>query len=329
MTTIDVGAAIGSGFGLIRRKPLAVLAWGALMALGIAALVAAYVGFFWNFYVNAAVFQAGGAQPTPAQTYRMVAAMLMGEGLFFMAVFTLQLIYTIVSAAIWRAILHPEKSSWAYLRVGVTEVFVFLVRTAASFVAGAPIFILLPVMFIALGLAVAFQQIVIAVVVYVLGVFAAIGAQLYLWLRFSLIGPMVVDDAKLHFIGAWQLSRGNVLRLFYIGLSLVGIGAIAEAILLAVILLLIFVGFSSSAATMLGAWVAPVAPGTLRPWEMSLSSGVAEPLWIVLAIGGFLAIPVAGCFSAIFTAPWARAYRDLVPRPASPTPDVAPATALG
>jgi hypothetical protein len=63
MAEIDISDAVGAGVRLITRKPLAVLAWG---ALPMAVLVAVFLLFGGSIIANiVALAQNGGAEPRP------------------------------------------------------------------------------------------------------------------------------------------------------------------------------------------------------------------------------------------------------------------------
>jgi hypothetical protein len=53
MSEISVGAAVGEGFGLIARRPLSVLFWGALRVGFVAMIFVVYVPLVINFVIQA------------------------------------------------------------------------------------------------------------------------------------------------------------------------------------------------------------------------------------------------------------------------------------
>jgi hypothetical protein len=301
--TISVGAAVGSGFGLIRRKPLAVLAWSLVVTLALGVVVVAYVNFITNMMALPTT-QGAGAQLSPSQSSAVIGAMLMGEGMIFLAFMVLVLGQTIVTTAVWRAVLHPEQGRWAYLRVGMAELFVFAIKIAVGFMANLVMFPLMPFM-IVVGVLLAMHQYVAAIIVGVLAIIVLVVALIYIQLRFVLLGPMIVDDGKFHFLEAWRLSRGKVGSLFLTGLSVFGILLAAE------VLLEVLAAGSGAAVLYLAAGGFDKLQALFQQ-PPAVIAGKLWPLGVIWMLGAFLCV---GPLSAIMIAPWAKAYRDLAPTP--------------
>jgi len=301
---ISVGVAAGAGFGLIRRKPLAILAWGLIIALALGLVIAAYASFFANM-ISLTATQKTGVQLSAAQTSQMFGFMIMGEGGIFLAFIAFAFVRTIVTTAVWRAVVHPEQASWAYLRLGMSELFVFLINIAVGFLANLAVFPLMPLLFL-VGALLAFQQYVAAAIVGVLALAALIAAVIYVELRFAMLGPMIVHDDKFHFFDAWRLSRGKVGNLFLIGLCLAGFAVVTEVLVIALTL-------GSGAAAL---YLAADGFEKLQGFFQQSPSLIASKLWPLAAFWALIAVPIAGALSAIMFAPWARAYRDLAAAPA-------------
>jgi hypothetical protein len=300
---IDVGGAIASGFGLIRRKPLAVLAWGFVQALGLGGFFAAYAGFILTFIGGAATLPSG-SQMTESQAYAMFGGMMMAEGGIFLAAMVMMIVRTIVWAAAMRAVLHPERDAWAYLRLGAAELFLVLLIFGLGFVANFAVLPLMPLMLVIGGLVLAHQWIA-AIIVGVLTFVAMIAIVIYLELRFVLLAPMIIDDGKFHFLEAWRLSRGRVGRLFLVGLGVVGIVLATE---LVIYLLMVATGLG-------GLDMAAGGLDRLQGFFEQKPEVILGKLWPLAALWALCAVPVAGAVTAITIAPWARAYRDLAPAP--------------
>jgi hypothetical protein len=150
---------------------------------------------------------------------------------------------------------------------------------------------------------IAFQQFVAAIIVGVLAIIALCVAVIYFELRFSVLGPMIVDDSKFHFTEAWLLTRGHVGNLFLTGLGLGAVAIGAEVVF-------------GLLALVTGAGVLYLAAGGLTPLEGFFENptpAFAMKLWPLAAIWLVLAVPIGGAMSAIMAAPWAKAYRDLAP----------------
>ncbi len=299
---ISIGAAIGAGFGLIRRKPLTVMVWGLLQVIALGLFFAAYAGFLLNFLPTVVAQGTRGGAPTSEQVGTMIGGMLMGEGLLFLAVIVMMIFRVVLCAGIWRAVLRPEADAWAYLRVGRAELFILLLLLGVGFAANLIVFPLLPIMLIAGGLAAAHQW-AAAIILGAIGFLAMIVAIIYVELRFSLIGPMIVQDGKFHFVDAWRLTRGKVGSLFLVGLGLAGILMAAEFVIIA---LVVAVGAGTLG---LAAGGFDALPAFFNQPPLVIAEKLA-PGFVLYALA---AIPISGCGLAIFLAPWARAYLDLTP----------------
>ena len=305
MAEISVGAAIGAGFGLIRRRPLSVLIWGAaLFGLQLAALLLfapLYLAVYGAMIQGAAA--GGGTAPIAALQSPQVTAL---SGLAQLFNLGQLLVTTVIYCAVFRAVLHPERSSFAYLRLGAPELF-FLVLLFAGFIA---LFVGLLVAIIPLsiiiGVMVALMHgaaaLLVASVLVVAIMVAIIAAIVFVGLRFAFVGPMMVEDGKFHLVESWTLTRGRVSTLFLIGLALVGIFCLIDIVLLAVA-----IGVGAAAVQSLGGLGQVAAQLRASPME------VVGRLAPMLAAFALLQIPLGGCLMAIGAAPWARAYRDLAP----------------
>lgn len=304
MAQIAVGAAIGAGFGVIRRTPLSVLAWGALpailQALAIALLAPMYLTMF-GAIANAA--RSGSTAPPDMTAFQ--GQVMATSGLVQLLNLCQLLISAVIYCAVFRAVLHPEKSSYVYMRLGGPELFLVVMIFAAlmATVIGV-LLVILPVSIIVALVAAASHgggaAIALLLPILVLAVFVAI---VYLALRFALVGPMMVDDGKFHFVESWRLTRGRVGSLFLIALGLIGLGLALDLVLLVVVL--------SLGVGALGA----VAGGlqNLPALFQQPPQAVLSRLTPFLGVYFVLSIPLAGCIVAIFGAPWARAYQDLRP----------------
>ena len=97
----------------------------------------------------------------------------MSEGLFFLGAIILVCFRAVLCAAIWRAVLHPERGSWAYLRFGVPELLILAMQFAIGLLFNLAFLPLAPVLFIA-GALVAMHQWVAAIVVGVISFIAMV-----------------------------------------------------------------------------------------------------------------------------------------------------------
>jgi hypothetical protein len=302
MGRISVGAAIGSGFGLIARRPLSVVALSLpplLVQIGAIALLAPlYIDMFSQL---ASAGNAGGAA-TPT----MSPALMQMQGMVQLLNFAQLFIAALTYCAVFRAVLHPEKSSFASLRVGVQEFYVGALLIGATMALGVGIVVLMiPIGIIIAIVAVAVHGVAGGVTVAILAIVAALAilvALLVIGLRFAFVGPMIIEDGKFHLFESWTMTRGRVGSLFMIALGIVGVFLLVD-----IVVILLLVALGAGAVANLG--------GLSQAGALFQQSPQAALTRILpfLAIYGVVMVPISGCVLAIGAAPWARAYKDLLP----------------
>jgi hypothetical protein len=145
MADINVGAAIGSGFGLIRKRPLSVLAWGAIPAL-IQVAVFALLAPILIAAISQATSIATNDAASPAPS---LGPMLLMQGGIQLLNLVQLLLSAVISCAVWRAVLRPQNPSFAYLRVGAPEMFFLALTFGLGFaMAIAMMVVMIPAMII-------------------------------------------------------------------------------------------------------------------------------------------------------------------------------------
>jgi hypothetical protein len=300
MAEISIGAAVGEGFALIRKRPLSILAWGALPLLVIAASFAVFAPFMMSFFSGALH---GAASPGSPPNPLMIQNMMRMQSLSYLVDLVGAAINAVVYCAVFRAVLHPEAGRFAFLRVGAPEVMLFLLIVGGylAFLI-ALVLAMIPVGIVVAILIAAHAGPVAAIVGVIAGI-AALAAVIYVLLRISLVGPMMVDDGKFHLTEAWALTRGKVGGLFALGLLVLLILIAAE-----IVVGLVFAALGFGVLGSLAGGLNNLPVFFQQPPNLILSK--LTPLLVVLAL---IWIPVMGCLLAITAAPWARAYRDLRP----------------
>lgn len=301
MAEISIGAAVGEGFNLIRSRPGVVISWGlvqlAVSLIGFLIMGPLLASVYWPIIKAAMAGAPPGSMPFNASNATRM------EGLIYLFDLVSVFASSVIYCAVFRAVLHPERSQFAYLRVGAPELFLFLL------IVGAYIAVLIGmvVAMIPVGIVVAILFGVHAGAVGALvGVAAAVAivvALVILSLRVSLVGPMMVDDGQFHLTEVWALTRGKVASLF-------GMALLVFLILLAAELVL------GLAALALGFGVLGALAGGLSHLPAFFQQSPAQflpRLVPLLIVGVLISIPFMGCLLAIMGAPWARAYRDLRP----------------
>jgi len=295
---IAPGAAVAEGFALIRREPRAVMVWGLLIMAVFAVIFGGYASFFAGMIIDPPPSGELNSQQAAAFFGRMVAS----EGLAMLGILIAIALRPVLSAAVLRAVLHPEDRRLAYLRISMAELYLLAVAFIVGF--GANLIVLPFMMMLGVaGFLVYARQWIAAIVVGVVVVLACMSGLIYVMLRMSLVGPMIVDDEKFHLVDAWRLTKGHVGRLLGTGLLV--------ALLLVGVELLVYALIGGLAALGVG-----VSAGGFDHLDAFFGQGpgpVAAKLWPYLIPAPVLGVPLAGCACAIALAPWARAYRDLVP----------------
>jgi hypothetical protein len=297
MAEVSIGGAIGAGFTVIRQRPASVMLWGAVQlafAIGSAALLSpVYVALF------EAVRSGGGASAIQSAN----PAVMQTQALSYLLNILQAGLFAVVYCAAARAVLHPERSRFGYLRLGAPELFLFVLIIGAYIAFLVGVIMVTIVAGIVVALLVVMHAVWAAVAVGVIAAIATIAAVIYLALRFSLIGAMIVDDGRFHLGESWTLTRNHAGALFLIGLVLTFILLAAE-IVLGIISVAIGVGA-------LGAMAGGLQ--NLGPFFQQSPQALMTRLGPLLIVAAVIWAPFAGCMIAIVGAPWARAYRDLKP----------------
>lgn len=300
MAVIGIARVATAGFGVIARRPLAVLVWaGLLLVLGVlpaAGLMSAFLGAL----AEIARMDASGVEPSAdALVPAMSAAFAMQPVLLL----TSLAVRAILTAAVFRAVLEPDDSRWFYLRFGARELWLALMIVVfgiLSFVVtismGA---VLVPLLMV---LAMGAEGNLFAVVPIMLAaVLIAMAVLGWLFVRFSMALPMTFAEQRFRLFESWTMTRGQTWRLIGVGLLLIGIVLALELALLALLVLasLAFLGeggLDEAAASAFFAQDASIWMAELAPWAVGMA-----------LVGALLGAVV----TTILAAPWAEAYRQL------------------
>jgi hypothetical protein len=304
MARISVGAAVGAGFGLIARRPLTVVAWGLPSTLLQVALFS-LIGPIYISLIGQMIASGGTAGSSPFLA--MQPQLMQLQGIVQLLNLVQLFMSAVVYCAVFRAVLHPEKSAFAYFRVGSAELFLALLIFGAIvvWVIGL-LMVMIPV-----GILIAFVAVAshgtgagLAILIPLI-VLALLFAVVFVGLRFSFVGPMVVEDGKFHLFESWALTRGRTGSLLLIALSLMGIFLLIEIVVVAVL-------FGVGAAAVGAAGGLSELGALFRQSPQALLARI----WPILAVYAVLTVPISGCALAIAGAPFARAYKDAALDPA-------------
>jgi hypothetical protein len=311
MATFSMGEAIGSGFGLIVRRPLSVLAWGlvylVLLAIPLIAIFAALgTGFVSEMQALSAHTGASTSPADLAGIFHAQARMMQFQALFMLGVLPAQ---AVLQAAIFRSVLEPKDTAFASMRFGGREAWLLLLILAFEVMAylialaSAVVFLLIGAGVAAVFLSVASLKAWVGPALIVVGVAWAV-TFIWILLRLSLAGPMTFAEREFRLFESWKLTRGQGWKLF--GLVLVLL------VLFIAIVLALLLGFALLAGVA-GIGAASVHAAVAQP-------GAAVPgmviAWCVIAF--FVLAFLEAAIAAIWYAPWATVYRSLSAGRSSP-----------
>lgn len=312
MSSISIGETVVSGFGLVVRRPAAVLLWGLLFtAIVILPLALVFGPLLSGLPALVRAAQQGGqAEVSDAVAMRVAGGVLLAMPLLVIAVVVA---HAMITGAVYRSVLEPAERGFASLRFGRQELWLILLAAARWFVTG----------FIATGIAVCALLVcvlglllsawlvqpwqgIVRAPFFIAAVLGAICAGVWISLRLSLAGPMTFAERHFRLFESWTLTRGHVWELLGLGALLLVIRQ-GLPILLA---LAIYGGVAVLTATTLGF----VDFGHLGSAPLSGQAdaaallAAATPVILIVVVVLMLAL---GALQAVFLAPWAVAYREL------------------
>lgn len=311
MATFSVSEAAGAGFRLIGRRPLAIAAWG---------LVYLVVGVAPQFAVMAAVWPdvgtlareahanvaAASGPPDMAKMLQLQSKMMMLQPVTLVSSIAAQ---TILLAAIFRAVLEPQNSAFAYLRLGRQELWMALVSLALGLLAVLVMAaLLIPFIIVGAVMAAGVSQghaaSPAAILLFVLLALGAMTVFAWAFLRLSMALPMTFARRGFILFESWAFTRGQAARLFGL-LALLILIILAVEILFVVVALILFGLAIFPHLTELKVLIA----GPPQSWLGVMAPGLVA----VVIVGGLF---IAGFFAVIY-APFADAYRQLVAEPSA------------
>lgn len=235
MAEFSGGAAIASGLRLVGRRPGAVLAWGMVYVL---LAIVPQLAMLWPMLPDMLVYykqvldsvQAGGALPEPSEHMLRVQAQTVAYqppqillGIAAMAV---------VSCAIYRSVLEPEKTSFASLRLGIQELWVGLVMVVFYVLMTiATVGAVVPVMVAGTVAGAVGGASWSAGLLVFLAACGAVALVIWVALRLSLAAPLSFSQRGFRLFESWALTRGQGWRLFAVVLALACIMIVLEMVL--------------------------------------------------------------------------------------------------
>jgi hypothetical protein len=313
MSSFPIGETLVSGFGLVVRRPAAVLLWGLVFtAVTILPLALVFGPLLSGLPALVRAVQQGGgpADVSDAVGMRVAGGVLLACPLLAIAVLVA---HAVITGAVYRSVLEPAKHSFASLRFGPQELWLILLVVARGFVAGFVAFGIALCAFLvcALGLLLSAWLVqpwqgLVRAPFFIVAVLGAICAGVWISLRLSLAGPMTFAERQFRLFESWTLTRGHVKALLGLGgLLLVIRQGLPLLILLPVYLCLGVLVATSAAFVDFGRFGAAPVGGQV---DAGALLAAVTPVVLIAILIVMLAI---GALQAVFLAPWAVAYREL------------------
>jgi len=281
------------GFRLTRERPRAVLAW-ALCYLGftVALLIVAYLTLGPQWEATVLDAQRAGNDPVALQGYYQKLAPLWAAGLPL-----LLLVQSVLTCAVYRAVLRPREARAGYLRLGGDELRMLILNLILGLVW---LGVLTAVTFVT-GMAASAAATSSTSPMVLLGAVATAGAicgGVTVLVRLSLAGPMTFAERRLRVFESWALTRTVFWRLLL---------AYGLALVLAISVLFLMAMLTTAAL------MAIIQATGLQTPPTSISFQTTNPLLLGLAsIGEVANAVVLTCFFVLCNAPPAEAYKALV-----------------
>ena len=209
---VTVGSILGGTFRFARDNLRTIAIWSVLTFL---LSLLSMVGM-QPFYAAQAAALESGTPVTP--NLGALGITLLVSIIFF----------TVLWAAMFRAVLFPSESRFAYLRIGMDELRLF--ATMVVILVGAYLlFIILGIV----GLVLTHLAGTSGIVALLLGT-GLVGLMIWLTVRLSLAGPLTILERKVVIGPAWRLSRGAFWRLLLAYLAIAVVLMAFYAVIIAV-----------------------------------------------------------------------------------------------
>jgi hypothetical protein len=293
--------AMAAGFNLIRREPVAFLAWcGLVLFLGVAPQALT----FGSMVQSLAVVGSGG---TAAEIMAAQQGVMRFMPLYYLCGFAILLL---LPPAIFRAVLRPEEGGFMFIRLGAAEWWFFLV-VFVYFIAYFIGFLVIAIpWFLMIGLGALLAQMgpagALAIVPLLLfGAPALMGLLVWWLLKWSMAPLMAFGDRTFRFTESWKLTRKQTWKMFLVALVLTAISGLAYLLVFGGLLLALGLDLQSLAR------VAAAGPG-------ALVSRIGLP-WIVVGVLAYTVLTTA--YYVLWAAAWAEMYRQLNPNSVAETFD--------
>lgn len=307
MASFSVGEAATAGFGVIGRKPLAVLAWGLAMAVAMAAPLYLLTWVMAPDLTRMMAMGARGGEPSDpqffAQVMRIQSSMMLFQLLMWLWSTAVRAVFC---SAVFRVVLEPKESRWAYLRLGPQEgwlTLLFLVEYVLAYIACFVIVLLGVIVVAIVSVGAGGQATPTTVGTAIVVGLAALALILWVAIKLSMAAPMTFAHRQFRLFESWNFTRGHVGKLVSVALLLV-VFLIGIEVLFGVLALggVFALGGSMS-------WL--FQPGALQDLVREPPMEIVRKLGPAIAVVGTLMIVFSTIVTTVFCAPWAVAYKGL------------------
>jgi hypothetical protein len=292
MTDFSATDAAFTGIRFVREHVRTVAIWAGFQIVISLVLGALFIVGFGPTFTQMQSLNQPGAAPDPAQIMGLFGRLLPMYAVLL--VFSLAF-YSVLYAAVSRAVLRPAEEGFAYIRFGMDEarqclllLLTIVLVLAAEIVAG--VVIAVPAAITAIA-AKSFMPLVLFVCCVAAG-----AAGVWVLVRLSLAVPLTFDSRRVNLFGSWALTRGHFWKMLGTYLLVLGI-----ALVIFILTLIIVV----CVATVLGGLGAVAS--IFRPNMVSLEAFFA-PARIGVSLIWALVTPL---FWALFFMPAPEIYRHL------------------
>lgn len=295
MGRISAGEAIGAGFRLIGREPVAFLAWA------LAYLVVGMLPQLWAISAmlplwSTMLAEAGlGAGPDMADMMRLQAHMMMVQPVSYLTSLVSQ---ALLLGAVYRAVLFPDDRRFFYLRFGVRELWLGLLLLVMVVMMVIALFVaMIPFLIVVAIVAIAGEE-SLALVIPLLSLLL-FGVFVWLALRFSLAPVMTFAERNFRFFESWTVTAGHAAGMFLVLVALAVIVLLAQGVLLAA-------GLVAAGAT-----IGATAFGDA--WLDNPAEALGRLGWGFWGVAAVVVSIVSAAIFVLFGGAWAEMYRQLRP----------------
>lgn len=300
------------GFRIARERPKAMLIW-AFASLVISILSSVGLVLFFGDTMNQFMAMDDAATSDPTQAMAMIGQV---AALYLFLIPVVLLIFSIFTAAVYRAVLRPSDSAFGYLRLGADEfrlavvlLVLFLVGMVVSFAAVFVVAIIGAIVGVGLmgaagdggaGVGGAILAFILIALLYL----ALLVLSLAFWTKMSFAGPMTFAERRIRIFESWRATKGHFWSLFgcYLMAAVLGI---VVSLLGSIISFAVMIGLGGGAG---GGTDVVTMLTSMQPDYVSLAAYFTPAIIANLVVASIF----SALTYAIFLAPPAVAYRDLI-----------------